>query len=274
MEESTSTKYPCAICTDEVAEEEVVKHCDGKHIFCRECFKAWTDTFTGISNYGSTKSNEHYFFSTEDGKVDIEASNIPDLIPMHIVCPICRNYLKTDYHDYTGSVTKDVPFVHNSRFVHKAECSYLNGKKHGPYRQWTEKETLAVECNFQHGHIEGIFKCWLTNGRKEFTYVDGKKHGKTWFYSAKNGKVYDEYIYDHGRLLRTKSFWENGNIKSDVGYDDDGGYKWDGINITGHKNGRVSSISYWKKGVQYGLYQKFDTDGNLVSEKDYGEEPV
>jgi antitoxin component YwqK of YwqJK toxin-antitoxin module len=80
------------------------------------------------------------------------------------------------------------------------------------YDNGTKKHTM------QHN---GLCEQWYDNGQKEaeFTMVDGFEDGKAtvWY---RNGKIAEEPIYRMGQLLSEKNYYINGNLLSDLIYDE------------------------------------------------------
>ena len=60
---------------------------------------------------------------------------------------------------------------------------YLDGKKHGVYRQWDRKGQLRLESSWVNGKLNGVSRQWQ-DGRlvHKCNYIDSVKHGiyKRW----------------------------------------------------------------------------------------------
>ena len=49
----------------------------------------------------------------------------------------------------------------------KTSTTYLEGKKHGPYRGWYEDGTLEVEGSFEEGQREGSWRFYARDGKTD-----------------------------------------------------------------------------------------------------------
>ncbi len=337
--ETTSKKYQCAICVEEFPGKEVVKYCDEKHIFCRKCFDQWVQTWIHRDpnqHLRPPKLDEHYcFYDDKAIKRDHIANEIPELFSKCVECPICRSdivVVKDGMENFTGSLLLNLPirgyystvykvwrmFEIDYAFTipyppgelpdgckkyHKIKCSYRNGKKHGLYKVWNDKGDLLTECYFKDGRLEGTFKyqdIYSDPDRYEYSYVDGKMHGKAFKWShngtllkeesydmgvphgesksyTNEGFLYSYTLYDHGIPVVQKMWYSNGNLQSEnirregSMYNELNYWMRDGIYRVWHMNGSLYEIERWYANKPYGLHQRFDEDGNLISETDFGD---
>ena len=250
-----SVTYQCGICVEEFPEEGVVKYCDGKHVFCRECIDEW-NKHSSIKTNNKTQSVEHYIHPGDYYRM----SMINDLIYHFVgpvICPICRTTVDSIVHrtlpeNYTGTYTKEISDHHGN---YKIECSYLNGKKHGTYKRFLPDGRVQVECEFLNGRLEGsLMLYWLykkqedgkeveilgkmwelnyVNGMRdgvsrdwtnidtlcaEITYKAGIKHGetKTWY---PNGNIQLIMTYDQGNIVHARQWRDSGVHQHEHNYD-------------------------------------------------------
>lgn len=88
----------------------------------------------------------------------------------------------------------------NKQAVLIAEGVYLNGAKHGTWREYySDTGTILIEENYHHGIQYGLYRSYHPNGQilSEGKYVNGLREG--YF------KVYDE----HGNNIRRLHFINN-----------------------------------------------------------------
>jgi antitoxin component YwqK of YwqJK toxin-antitoxin module len=294
----STTTYTCGICMDDFPEEGVVKHCEGRHIFCRECFNTWNSTYSQTTCNEGLTTIEHY-------SNDSTTHHIPELIyKIKTKCPICRKEIRlTDdgiTEDYTGKLTKNVPCYCNNYHI---ECSYLNGKKHGSYKRThlngsvmtmcefingriqglytvydyirlnssSEKYYKLYEAQYVDGNIDGIVHYWYANGNMylEERYKAGIKHGemKGWH---QNGKLDTLTIYDHGKVVSTKMWHVNGNPFLESNFNPLIEGQKHGVQKRWHCTGNLAFVRHYNYGVKCGVHQEFDEHGHLVKEEDFG----
>ncbi len=261
MEASVLERYPCAICVEEFSEEEVVKHCDGKHIFCRECFKQWTGKELMTNN--DLSPAEHY-----REKNDWFVSQIPDLIYRQVDCPICRNQIsfrlksgeiaigtgagaEGGFDAFTGTIQTTIPNHGGDCFF---QCSYRNGKKHGLYKRrgyygditqhtmsghhshsGVYNPDVTFECHFENGLLQGPYIIMLDSTTLYvIPYKDGKMDGVLykWYPGGNQLKEITTYVMGW-REGPFKTYHPNGSIYQD-------GIAYNGLN--------VSMDLWWKNG--------------------------
>jgi len=70
---------------------------------------------------------------------------------------------------------------------------FLNGKREGVARRWSENGVLRVESTYHQNKLTGIYKSWWENEvlAEESHYVNGLKHGeeKQWHATGQLSKV-------------------------------------------------------------------------------------
>ncbi len=289
--------YTCGICMEDFSEEGVVKHCEGKHIFCRGCLDTWNSTNNQYNK--SLSTTEHY-------SNDSTTRNIPELIyKIKTNCPICRKEIRLIDDEfgenYTGTITKKIP-CYGGKYV--VECSYLNGKKHGTYkRSHLSSGIVIATCEFVNGRIQGtytVYDYFLINSNTvkyykycEIPYVDGNIDGIARFWYA-SGLLFEEksyqagvkhgeskkwhpigtlkelYIHQHGNILSTKEWYENGNLRIELNYNPLIKGQIHGVQKGWHYRGSLKEICHYNYGIKCGIHQKFDQGGNLVKEENFG----
>ncbi|RTE55250.1 hypothetical protein EHW67_01405 [Arenibacter aquaticus] len=103
---------------------------------------------------------------------------------------------------------------------------FLNGKREGVARRWSEKGVLRIESTYHQNKLVGVYRSWWENGvlAEESHYVKGLKDGeeKQWYATGQlskvrqlvagkeeglqkawlpNGKLYVNYEAKNGRIF-------------------------------------------------------------------------
>jgi antitoxin component YwqK of YwqJK toxin-antitoxin module len=126
---------------------------------------------------------------------------------------------------------KNVPFsgyslVFYSNDTLAEKIGFVNGKREGIARQWSEKGVLRVESDYKHNRLDNVYKTWWDNGvlssqsnyiacikqgieeewyptgqlAKQRQLIDGQEQGlqKAWL---QNGTLYVNYEAKNGRIF-------------------------------------------------------------------------
>ena len=130
----------------------------------------------------------------------------------------------------------------------------------------------------------------IENNTKKSTYVDGKRHGMTWWYNEKgkvkskvnfkNGKengVYTSY-YDNGKKKLVveyvdgqkhniqRIYYDNGQLGSEVNYNMG---RREGVMTEWDAEGFKSSEVFYKHNYKVGVKKYFDHNGNVVFTQEF-----
>ena len=289
------TMYTCGICVEDFPEEGVVKHCEGKHVFCHQCMDDWIEKMFGKNEDGgeggagagggaeaggdgppTNRYTEH-----EGEKDDHNLKGIRNLLYLQeATCPLCREKISIvdpivaekgfrNAREFTGTIVKywcnsiyienknkngkikpDPDAIGENGLIKKMEATYLNGKKHGPYRMWSPVGKPRIVCEFVNGRFHGTFTNYLyDHGRKnsEVEYVDGLKNGpyRNWFF---NGNLKREGQFIHGK--------------------EDG--EWTEWHDSGKRGKPVKKMeAFYVAGLKEGLWREWRPDGTLYFESNY-----
>lgn len=116
------------------------------------------------------------------------------------------------------------------------------------------------------------------NGKlsKDVTCVNGKLHGKTYYYDETGHKTHEE-TYHEGKLIKAKYYDNYGRMTSTTHYDFSG--RRHGQHIVVSFEFHTKSITNYKHGVEHGEFKVYERDvlqirkvydnGNLVLEQEY-----
>jgi antitoxin component YwqK of YwqJK toxin-antitoxin module len=116
-----------------------------------------------------------------------------------------------------ANVIEEVNDVYVDRYTVDKE-----GQRHGEFRRFFGKDTLAELSNYDHGQLEGTRTLYFDQGSPEIveTYVSDTLHGPYTVY-FENGEVQISGAYDHGELRGTwKRYYPGGGLLEEVTYED------------------------------------------------------
>lgn len=134
----------------------------------------------------------------------------------------------------------------------------------GPFVYYYSNKTLQQQGNYKDGKKDGLWMDYYPNGMIEdsITYITGNKTGTSYAWHS-NGYLQDSAVWNGDGSGVEVSWFDNGNPASAGRYS--AGYKQNGKWQYFHKNGRMSAIESYDKGV---LTEKqyFDEDGNGIAD--------
>lgn len=164
-----SDKHTCGICMEEFPEDDVVKHCDGKHIFCLEC----------IQNY----KRGNVDIDVQHSCVSFSSIKVTDPIK-RFKCPYCRVWIEEGVEkNFTG--TKRKYGVNEAKIY---EIEYIDGVRNGSFKLYYPSGKVKAEYHYKDGEIHGHCKVWDDSGK----IVDkGTYHMGQWC----NGHTYVGVVY-------------------------------------------------------------------------------
>lgn len=85
--------------------------------------------------------------------------------------------------------------------IQRAEYTYKNGKRHGPFKEWFNKgEWRNEERVDEYGNRYPVQKLYGTQLRREGTFKDGKLHGEVITYNE-DGTIKKKANYEMGELI-------------------------------------------------------------------------
>lgn len=87
-----------------------------------------------------------------------------------------------------------------------------------------------------------------------------------------NGNVMQEQVWENDRLVHITTYYENGNIESDINVldsDDNGNVIKDGMSKFYYKSGKLAKEYYYKKDVFEGIQTDYNEDGYLELKTTY-----
>lgn len=172
--------YKCVICFEEFSkEDEIVKPCAHKHIFCITCFH----------DYIQCQLNEDIDFQT-------------------FACPLCRTqseYIKngfiTTYYEngnirirayYTNNQLNGIYEEYYENGQKASQFNYVNGQMVGTRIEWYDNGNIWLKCFYgNHGKKEGLAEEYYENGQlwKRIMYIDGIRDGLYQEYDMNGRKI-------------------------------------------------------------------------------------
>ncbi len=286
----------CGICIEEFPEKELIRYCDGKHVFCKSCINLWM----------------------MEKEIDVEHQ--------YISCPMCRSNISifSGYSDGThiqyylerngededededenedeeqendDEEEKEEKEEKDKKETQKfREFRIKKGKLDGPYQEWSPKGFPRVLAFYKKGEIHGTYREFHDDSfvcKRVVNYKNGKKEGREtcrgplgyvssiteYRDGLRNGRHIDYHLkFDHidleGRLMDGEGR-EDGKIPIVVEMETDehpenpvgvrkkeeGFYKDD--NVDGewkmwYPDGSLHMVSIFKDGMKNGLFLEY-----------------
>ncbi len=122
---------------------------------------------------------------------------------------------------------------------------------------------FVLVCSISAETIEEGKPYVIEDAAQKSTYVDGKRHGMTWWYNEK-GEVKSKVNFKHGKEHGIyTSYYDNGQVKLTVEYVN--GQKHN-IQRIYYDNGQLGSEVNYNMGRREGLMTEWDAEGYKYSE--------
>ncbi|CAH6419009.1 Hypothetical protein HVR_LOCUS197 [uncultured virus] len=194
---------------------------------------------------------------------------------LHGICKIHYSYYdRFDYEDYSRDII----------------VTFVDGVKHGPYREEGGEESTIVTCTYENDVLHGAYskEYGSEDGSDSRHYVNGMKHGS---FVHKNTDIVETRTYNndllHGLYLKTKGdktlircHYVNGkkygayeeNYESGKSYIRAEYYNdlLQGEYMKFHNNGKLDEfITRYVDGKKCGAYAVFNKNGDLEFECQY-----
>lgn len=141
-----------------------------------------------------------------------------------------------------------------------------------PYEEVSTKDddgnlVSSYTIRKEDGVKEGVYQLFI-NGKlsEKGEYKEGKQEGsRTLFYES--GKVQVEEMYNNGRIISKKTYFDNGELESEGQYDEN-------ITMSGewkyyYQNGKMKEKVNFNNNVEDGVFVEYHENGNLKTEGTY-----
>lgn len=233
----------CLICYEEVKDENIIKTCNDKHIFCINCLDNWKKQFNNnekvlcpLCRSVIERKNGLYVYYYKNNKV-------------HIKCTYINDKLYDTYIEYyeNGNLKK--------------VCNYNNDLLNGLYKEYYESGNLKKICNYYNGELNGLYKEYIENDDKhilflEIIYKNGIRNGLYKSYYIHNGNIETEAQYINGIIYgKCIKYYENNDIYIKCNYNSYGFL--DGLYEEYNFYGNLRINCNYKNGFLDGVYQKY-----------------
>ncbi len=185
------------ICFSEFENEELLKFCNDKHIFCKSCMNLYVNT-----QYN--KYDHHYSHTLLD-----------------IYCPYCKNIIKKEGAMKIINGKKEGLFTsYHINFQLNEKYFYKNNNVEGLYEKYYNNGILQIECYYINNQRNGFYIEYYKNGvmKSKCNYINSKKNGLyIEYYESGKMKLRNNYI--NGLLNGyEEEYYENGVLKSESYY--------------------------------------------------------
>ena len=177
-----------------------------------------------------------------------------------------------------GSGVKEVRQFHNANGALVREVPYNEaGQIHGIVREWDSRGDITSEITYKNGKKDGAFK-WYSVFLKDKSFVktitegnfkDNKLVGSVKTHNE-NGTLSEEDIYDDkGTLLKTISWYDNGQKKSEENHGGSREFYYENGQIRFQDDGAGNTKSWYENGEQE---KEYNSDGTMRSWYESGQQ--
>ncbi|WP_298062359.1 hypothetical protein [uncultured Campylobacter sp.] len=168
------------------------------------------------------------------------------------------------FHDANGALVREVPYNEA-------------GQIHGIVREWDSRGDITSEITYKNGKKDGAFK-WYSVFLKDKSFVktitegnfkDNKLVGSVKTHNE-NGTLSEEDIYDDkGTLLKTISWYDNGQKKSEENHGGSREFYYENGQIRFQDDGAGNTKSWYENGEQE---KEYNSDGTMRSWYESGQQ--
>ena len=177
-----------------------------------------------------------------------------------------------------SSEVKEVRQFHNANGALVREVPYNEaGQIHGIAREWDSRGDITSEITYKNGKKDGAFK-WYSVFLKDKSFVktitegnfkDNKLVGSVKTHNE-NGTLSEEDIYDDkGTLLKTISWYDNGQKKSEENHGGSREFYYENGQIRFQDDGAGNTKSWYENGEQE---KEYNSDGTMRSWYESGQQ--
>ena len=155
--------------------------------------------------------------------------------------------------------------------VIKSNYKLINGKIDGVYKSFYDNGSREQETNFINGRREGLLRNFDINGK--LTFISKWENGKKFFEETffENGQIQRSYgisqLEDGSNVIsgNWKQYNAQGILIDDNNYNEKGDY--DGISKTFWPNGNLKSERNYKNGLSSGQSIWYNKEGKILSDE-------
>ena len=271
----------CGICMEETPADQLLRFCDGKHSFCRECF-------TSYKTKSSCRSDMSSSYDENDEDHQSEEYDMREDCLNRVPCPVCRKPIEfLEDARFTGKLEG---FYRNG--IKKWEIEYKDGRRDGILLLWADNGVLYKKLSYVRGLKEGPYQTFRIHSHRdlrlpgdgslvsEVGYLAGVKEGEEieWY---PHGWIKMRRVYVNGLLDGQAVSYFNGKYGADGYPIDDGSPQkvmsenyyinglLNGTSITYNEDGKIHSMGEYIDGKMNGLHKQWYKDGTLKEEKHY-----
>lgn len=187
----TDESNQCIICFEEKDEKEVIKHCNDKHIFCKDCFESYVQTYLNEDNILICPLCRCELPYIKNGLINTYYDNAS----LHTRIFYNNDIMDGLYETYYPNDESGKPSLLASRYYMK------NNKINGLRVEYYDNGQLWLKCNYKNGLKDGAFEEYYETEdgimilwRKGF-YLNGKRNGLYQTFDI-NGNVLESINYD------------------------------------------------------------------------------
>lgn len=176
---------------------------------------------------------------------------------------------------------KYVDYYDAEKTILRVEGMYVRGIEHGVWKTYYEDGTLQEEVNYFMGKLNGSVKRFHENGNTllEQYFKDNKLDSVSYRYYPSGEKRSIGNYADNRKIGSWKYFYLNGNLRLEEEFQDstrllltfndidsDSEYfvkNGSGTFVSYHPNGSFLEKIEYLDGIDHGVYEKFNVNGNV-----------
>lgn len=148
----------------------------------------------------------------------------------------------------------------------KWECNYLDGFRHGYYKEYDSLGNLLLLQKYNHGQLQqgadelaelDVYTEYYSNGQIRYRVglKDGQPEGICREYDSLTGEVKRALVFEQGKIVGSRDVDAQGNLKED-------GNEF-------YPNGKLKCKGRYYKGKKWGKWTYYYSDGRLQQEGEY-----
>ena len=155
--------------------------------------------------------------------------------------------------------------IDQTKPTEKITYTVEEGKLNGPTKYFNQAKQLTLHQNYTSGKLSGLVTSFFPDGTKlyDYQYLDGKKSGPQKLYYP-SGKIKSILYYQEGSLTGDNYlYYNNDKLQHHFHFNSMG--QRHGVWEKFHPNGQLKERITYEKGVLTYPAQRFDVNGNLIT---------
>jgi antitoxin component YwqK of YwqJK toxin-antitoxin module len=165
----------CGICIEEFPEKELIRYCDGKHVFCKSCINRWM--------MENDYDGEYEYTSCPVCRSEISIfSGYPDGTHTQYYLGKCDGDSDDENDEDDEGEDEDEDEEKREEPIRKLrEFTMKKGMLDGPYQEWTPEGFPRLLTFYRKGELHGTHREFHSDSfvcKRVVNYKNGKKEGR------------------------------------------------------------------------------------------------